>query len=164
MTTKSIKTALALSFMAAMTTPTMAANTATGNLSVAAVVADTCIIAAGTPLSFATINTGEVSNQVTPGIVTVTCTATRSSVTVSLGGGENENSGVRRMSSTGGDFLPYNVFTDSGHSSQVAVDGTLYEEGITAAVPQLIPVYGQIPVGAYNAGVYSDTLLVTLTY
>lgn len=164
MNTKHLKSALCLTAMTALASPALAASSATGNLGVAAVVADTCIIAAGTAMSFATINTGAVSNQVTPGVVTVTCTATRPSVTVTLGGGENESSGARRMISSTGDFLPYNVFSDSGHASQIGVDGTLYDQGITAAVPQAIPVYGQIPVGSYNAGVYSDTLLVTLTY
>ena len=74
---------------AAFTTPALAADEATANLGVAAVVADTCILAAATPLGFATINTQEASSQVTPGLVTVTCTASRGAITVTLDGGGN---------------------------------------------------------------------------
>ncbi|MDQ2092704.1 Csu type fimbrial protein [Rhodalgimonas zhirmunskyi] len=136
----------------------------TGNLGVLAVVADTCILATGTALSFATINTTTTSNQVTPGLVTVTCTASRASVDVKIGAGDNASGGTRQMKSTAGDFLPYSIYSDSGHASEIAIDGTLYDEGITAAVPTVLPVYGQIPAGSYNAGAYSDTLLVTLSY
>ncbi|MEQ8898661.1 MAG: spore coat U domain-containing protein [Roseovarius sp.] len=149
---------------AALTTPALAADEATANLGVAAVVADTCILAAGTPLGFATINTQEASSQVTPGLVTVTCTASRGAITVTLDGGNNVSSGVRRMTSSGGDFLPYSVYKDSGHSESVAVNGAVYTGPVTAAVPRPILVYGQIPSGSYNAGAYSDTLLVTLSY
>lgn len=149
---------------AAGTTPATAAEQATANLGVSAIVADTCIMAATTPLAFATINTTQASNQATPGVVTVTCTASRGAITVTLGGGENASSGARRMATSGDDYLPYSVFKDSGHSESVAVDGAVYSGPVTAAVPKTIAVYGQIPAGNYNAGSYSDTLLVTLSY
>ncbi len=136
----------------------------TGNLGVSAIVADSCIIATGTALSFATINTTAPSNEVTPGLVTVTCTATRAAVDVKIGAGDNASGGARRMKSTAGDLLPYAVYSDAGHLNAIGVDGTLYDQGITAAVPKILPVYGQIPAGNYNAGAYSDTLLVTLSY
>lgn len=149
---------------AAFATPALAAEEATANLGVSATVADTCILAATTPLGFATINTQEASGQVTPGLVTVTCTASRGAITVTLDGGGSVDSGVRRMTSSAGDFLPYSVFKDSGHSESVAVNGAVYTGPVSAAVPQPIYVYGQIPSGSYNAGTYSDTLLVTLSY
>lgn len=125
---------------AASTTPVQAAEQATANLGVSAIVADTCIMAATTPLAFATINTAQASNQVTPGVVTVTCTASRGAITVTLDGGENASSGARRMASTGGDFLPYSVFKDSGHAESVAVDGAVYSGPVTAAIPKPIVV------------------------
>lgn len=163
MTKPFTKTAVALALAAGIAGPGFAA-TETGNLTVTALVADTCILATGTALSFATIDTANASSQAVPGVVTVTCTATRPSVTVTIGGGDNVSGSQRRMISTGGDFLPYDIFTDSGHSAGIAVDGELYDGGITAAIPQVLTVYGQIPAGNYNAGAYTDTLLVTLEY
>ncbi|WP_417722386.1 spore coat U domain-containing protein [Salipiger sp.] len=154
--------ALALTFVTAM--PAAAAESTTANLGVTAVVADTCILTAGTALAFATINTTQASNETVPGLVTVVCTATRPGITVTLGSGENASGGKRQMESTGGDMLPYDIFTDSGHSSAVAVDGKLYDGAVNAAIPVALPVYGQIPAGNYNAGAYTDTILVTLSY
>lgn len=162
--TKHFKPAAGAALLAlAVAAPAMAAEE-TGNLGVTAIVADTCILATGTALSFATIDQTQASNQTVPGLVTVTCTASRANVDVSIGGGNNASGGVRQMESTTGDMLPYTIHSDSGHLSEIAIDGTLYDQGITAAVPQVLSVYGQIPAGSYNAGAYSDTLLVTLSY
>jgi spore coat protein U-like protein len=155
--------ALGLACGAALAQPAVAATT-TGDLGVSAVVADTCILATGTALSFATVDTTTTSNQVTPGAVTVTCTATRGAITVTLDGGDNVNGSTRYMKSTNNDLLPYAVFSDSGHSEAVAPGGTIYDQGVTAAIPKVIPVYGQVPAGDYSAGTYSDTITVTLSY
>lgn len=143
---------------------TFAATTTTGNLLVTATVLDTCIVTTGTALAFATISTSAATNETTPGTITIVCTATRSGLTVTLGAGGNAASSQRRMADGLGHYLPYNVHSDSGHASAVAVDGEIYNGGVTSAVPVLIPVYGQVPAGAYSAGVYSDTVLVTLEY
>lgn len=145
-----------------LSTPLHAAEE-TANLGVVAVVADTCLLAAGTALSFATINTEAASNEVTPGLVTVTCTSSKS-VNVSIGAGENENASTRRMAAAGGAHLPYTIYKDSGRSQSIAIDGELFNGSVTAATPTVLSVYGQIPAGSYSAGAYSDTLLVTLTY
>ncbi|SLN43253.1 Spore Coat Protein U domain protein [Aquimixticola soesokkakensis] len=145
--------------------PAHAAETATSNLAVSAIVADTCTIATGTALSFATLDTSSISSEITPGLVTVICTASRSGILVTVDGGDNAASGVRRMATSDGEtFLPYSIMSDSGHASEISVGGELYNDGVTAAVPQIIPVYGQIPAGNYAAGNYSDTLEVTLSY
>ena len=136
----------------------------TANLNVSAVVLDSCTVTAATALSFATIDSSSASNEITPGSIVVLCTGNRTGATVTLGAGENLAGGTRRMESTGGDMLPYSVFSDAGHSSEVASGGTIFSGNITAVVPQPILVYGQIPAGDYNAGLYSDTILVTLTH
>ncbi|MGY3669765.1 spore coat protein U domain-containing protein [Marinovum sp. KMM 9989] len=163
MFTKSIASAMCLTCMTAFATTATAAET-TSNLGVIAVVADTCILAAGTALSFATINTGQASNQATPGVVTVTCTSTKDAISVTVGGGAGASGGSRHMKTSEGDVMKYSIHSDSGHASEVGIDGTLYSQGVTAAVPKLIPVYGQIPAGNYKVGAYTDTLLVTLNY
>ena len=136
----------------------------TANLNVSAVVLDSCTLTAATALAFASIDTSSASNEVTPGSVVVLCTGNRTGASVTLGGGENISGGTRRMASTGGAFLPYSVYADASRSSAIASGGTLFSGNITALVPQAIAVHGQVPAGSYSAGLYSDTILVTLTH
>lgn len=136
----------------------------TANLSVTALVADSCTLTAATALSFATINTGADTNQATPGSLVVLCTGNRTGVSVALGEGENASGGTRYMASTGGTTLPYAVYSDAGHAASVDPGEVVYSGDINAAIPQVIPVYGKIPAGNYSAGLYSDTILVTLTH
>lgn len=154
--------ALLTGFLAA-TAPVMAAQS-TANLAVTATVADTCAITATTALAFATIDGGSVTDETVNGVLTVVCTSAKTGVTVDMAGGNNASGGQRRMSDGGTAFLPYNIHSDSGHASEVAIDGEIYNGNVSAAVPLLISVYGQIPSGSYTAGVYTDTILVTLTY
>ncbi len=154
--------AIAAAFCAVSTMAHAAEETA--NLSVTALVADSCVLTTATALTFATINAGADTNQVTPGSIAVLCTGSRTGVTVTLGDGENKTGSTRRMASTGGDYLPYSVYSDAGHASAVAPGEAIFSGDITAIVPQVIPVYGQIPSGSYTAGLYSDTILVTLTH
>lgn len=139
------------------------AQTATGNLIVTAGVLDTCSVVVS-PLTFATLSTVVVTNELTAGTITITCTSTHASTTVALGGGQNENAGQRRMADGLGNFVDYDLFSDSGHASSVAIDGNIYSGSITAATPQVITVYGQVPAGTFAIGAYTDSVLVTLTY
>lgn len=150
--------------MLAVAAPAHAADTVTSNLGVSAVVLDTCTLNAVTALSFASIDNSAATSQAVPGSLAVICTSTRSDISVSLSAGENASGGTRRMISTDGNFLPYSVYSDAGHASAIAASENVYSGDVTAAIPLVIPVYGQIPAGSYNAGLYSDTILVTLTY
>ena len=141
-----------------------AATTTTANLAVTATVLDTCIVTTGAALTFVTVGPTGVTNESTPGSIEVVCTASRSALTVTLGGGGAAVSGGRRMSDGSGSFLPYAVHADSGHSTPIAVNGEIYNGAVSAAVPVVIPVYGQVPSGAYTSGVYTDTVVVTLAY
>lgn len=158
------KVAALMGAMLAVAAPAFAADTVTSNLGVSAVVLDTCTLNAATALSFASIDNSAPTSQAIPGSLAVICTSTRSDISVSLGSGENASGGTRRMISTDGNYLPYSVYADAGHSSAVAAAENIYSGDVTAAIPLVIPVYGQIPAGSYNAGLYSDTILVTLTY
>ena len=162
LTTKTLKLSLLGALCAASTMASAAEETA--NLNVSAIVADSCTLTAVTALSFASIDSSSASNEVTPGSIVVLCTGNRTGASVTLGAGENESGGTRRMASTGGDLLPYTVYSDAGHSSVVASGGTVFSGNLTAVVPQAIPVYGQIPAGSYSAGLYTDTILVTLNH
>ncbi len=140
-----------------------AATTTTGNLVVTATVLDTCIVT-GTVLAFASVTPSVVTNETVPGQIAVVCTATRSGLKVTLDAGGSASSGQRRMYDGISHYLPYTVHSDAGHASPVAANGEIYNGGITSAIPLLIPVYGQVPAGSYSAGLYTDTVVVTLAY
>lgn len=152
---------LAVSFIVAAV-EAMAA-TATGTLNVSATVADTCTVS-GTDLAFGTLSTTAASVEVTPGVVTVTCTSAKASITVTLDGGLNASGGTRRMSNGAGSTVPYSVYASAGRSSAIAVGGQLYQGAIAAATPTGLNVYGSVVAGNYNAGSYTDTLTVTAVY
>lgn len=137
----------------------------TANLGVSASVLDTCILTAPIPLTFGTLDASSDTTQTTPGQIAVTCTAAKTGVTITLGGGGAASSGLRHMSDLAGEnTLPYRLYSDATHEDEVAVDGTVYNGDISAVLELPISVYGKIPAGSYATGAYSDTVLVTLTY
>lgn len=139
-----------------------ATNTATGTMNVSAIVANSCTVAS-TPLLFSTIDSSKQTTEATPAAITVTCTATQSAVTVNLGGGSNASGGQRHMANGNSDLLPYALYADAAHSSSVGVDGTVFS-GALGTLAKSFNVYGTIPAGAYAAGTYADSVLVTLNY
>jgi spore coat protein U-like protein len=143
--------------------PAAAAET-TADLGVSASVLESCNLSAVTALAFGPVATNAATPQITPGVVSIVCTNTKPSVTVSLDGGAQPDGTTRRMATSGGAFLPYKVHSDAGHANEISIGGTLYSGGVTAAVPTLLNVFGEIPQGNYSAGEYSDTIVVTLTY
>ncbi|GLS86147.1 spore coat protein U [Cypionkella aquatica] len=160
-----LKPCFALIALAASAPATLfAAEIANTNLSVTATVLDSCIVAAPTGLVFATVNTGAATNQTVQGLISVICTSAKSAVTVNLEGGDNSAAGKRYMKNTANDLLPYVITSDAGHTTPVAIDGALYSGALNAVAPNLFPVYGQVPAGSYAAGVYTDTVRVTLNY
>lgn len=153
----------AVTALLAFMQPATAAET-TADLGVSASVLESCNLSAVTALAFGPVATTQATSQVTPGVVSIICTNTKAAVTVSLGGGEQSDGTTRRMTTSGGAYLPYKVHSDAGHANEVGIGGTLYSGGVTAAVPTLLSVFGEIPQGNYAAGEYSDTIVVTLTY
>ena len=141
-----------------------AAEVASTTLTVTATVLDSCILTAPAGLVFASVNTGAVTNQSVQGTVTVVCTAAKPSVTVKLEGGDNAVASQRNMKSVANDLLPYIITSDAGHTTAVAIGGNLFSGALTAITPNIFSVYGQIPSGTYPAGIYTDTVRVTLNY
>ena len=141
-----------------------AAEVANTNLSVTATVLDSCIVTAPTGLVFASVNTGAATSQSVQGSVSVVCTAAKASVSVKMEGGDNAAAGKRYMKNASSDLLPYVITSDAGHATAVAIDGALYTGPLNAVAPNVFPVYGQVPAGNYAAGVYTDTVRVTLNY
>lgn len=154
---------LSLAAAVALAAPAAHAATATGSLLVSATVLDTCLVVA-TPLAFGSLDGGAATPDLAPATVTVTCTASKAGITVSLGAGDNVSGGQRHMISADDDEVPYSVFTDAGRSASVAVDGDIFDGPVTAAIPTAFSLYGLIPAGSYSTGIYSDTVTITVDY
>jgi spore coat protein U-like protein len=83
-----------------------------------------------------------------------------------LNGTLSGSSTVRNMSN-GGLFLPYNLYSDTSHTSVWANGTAAIGTTITApATSASLTVYGQIVAGLTppSGGIYSDTITVTVTY
>lgn len=153
-----LATALALSISAS---PLIAA-TATTSMAVSANVADNCNVVA-TPLAFGALSSSATTNEIAPAVISVICTSSKA-IAVALNGGGNLLSGARRMTDGTSNFVAYSVYSDSGHSSAVAVNGNIYSGTIPAVVPHNINVYGTVAAGSYAFGNYTDSILITVTY
>ncbi|CAI1617854.1 Csu type fimbrial protein [Serratia marcescens] len=99
------------------------------------------------------------------GSLTLNCTKD-TNYTVALDNGQHIASGSqRRMASTAGAFISYNLYQDAEHtvawgSGANALAGT----GTGAAVPLI--VYGRVPAAGFTpaAGTYDDTVTMTVTW
>ncbi|GGA16736.1 Csu type fimbrial protein [Neptunicoccus cionae] len=134
-------------------------------LAVSATVDDTCIIAAAPGLGFGTVDGATVTNETVAGEITVSCTTAKTGLTLTMGGSVNKDGTQRRMYNGVSGYLPYNIHTDSGHTTEVGIDEQFGDAfNVLAGAPQSFSVYGQVPAGSYVQGVYADTITVTLTY
>lgn len=143
-----------------------AAEQANTTLNVSATVLDTCVVTAPTSLVFTSVSSSAATNDTSSGSIVVVCTAAHAAVTINAEGGDSASGGKRRMTgaTVTSNKLPYDIFTTTGRTSAVAINGALYSGGIAAVAPTTINVYGQVPSGTYAADVYSDTIRVTLNY
>lgn len=144
------------------------AATATGNLSVTATVSGTCTLTTS-PVAFGTYDPASGTDDTATGTVTVTCT-NGTGYTVSLDAGANEETpgdvSTRRMLAAASQYLPYQLYQDSGHTTVWGDSGGAILTGQTGdGTAQPISVYGLITAGQYvPAGSYTDTVVVTITY
>ena len=61
-------------------------------------------------------------------------------------------------------YVPYDLYTDSGHSNLVAIGGVIPLAASTG-VAQAVNIYGKATGKAgLPAGTYTDTINVTLTF
>jgi spore coat protein U-like protein len=118
--------------------------------------------------SAATLAFGAYTGAIINAQATFTASCSLSSpYTVALGGGSNQTGSQRRMSATGGYFIPYSLYSDSTRTTAWG-DGT----GLGATVAgtgtgsaQNFNVYGA--TGAQSSphtGSYSDLVVVTVSY
>lgn len=154
------------------------AATATGTLTVRATVTNSCVLntsATGTTtnavLDFGTLSSiasnVDADTTTTGGTpITVLCNNTVPWA-LSFDGGQNVLSTQRRMigGATTTEYIPYNLFSDTGRSTAIGIATTAYS-GTGAGNVQTVNVYGRIPAGTTlpSAGSYVDTVTVTVTY
>jgi spore coat protein U-like protein len=111
-------------------------------------------------------STGVLATNVdATGLVSVTCTA-GTSYTVALGGG-NAGSPASRKMSKGAERVSYGLFKDAARA-QVWGDASLPGStvaGTGTGLTQNLAVFGRVPAQPTpSAGVYSDTVVVTVSY
>lgn len=94
----------------------------------------------------------------------IRCTRGTSAV-ISLNDGLNYGSGMRRLSNGLGDFLTYQLYSDSGRSA-VWNTSNVINYAASSAVPTTFTLYGRIPAGQTNVSVgnYADTVTITVTF
>ncbi len=92
------------------------------------------------------------------------CTG-RTAWQIGLGNGLNASGNVRRMRSAGGQFVPYELYRDSGRSQRWG--NTLGSDtlaGTGTGTTQSLTVHGRVAPQTATPGSYSDTVVVTVTY
>lgn len=149
--------------MAALAAAPLNAGTASGTMTVSAVVEESCQIDAR-PMVFGEIVSagGRVNARSS---VTLACTpATSYSVTIDEG--RNGANGVRRMADASGlNFLAYELYSDPAHSRRWGAGETSAVSAVAPASGHVeLPVYARLEVSRSTAGRYEDMVTVTVTF
>lgn len=149
-----------------------------GNVTLTAnfVVPSLCQLNSTSTVDFGNINdTGTTSRDYTAqGAVNTTCNY-GTPYSIYLGDGNNRIAGgFRRMKHDNNDYVPYQLYKDSNYSTVWDATGGVTNVGGAGGVSgtgtgtaQTTPVYGKIPQGtsiSTKPGVYSDSVVVTVTY
>ena len=149
------------------------AGTSTANLTVQVTVTASCTINAST-LNFGTVAGTVLATTLQSGSTTVAVTCTNSSpYSIAMDNGQNVSGAQRRMAN-GGNFINYNLYTDSAHtypwttatSSTTCTTTNDCFLGTGNGSSQTVNIYGTVPATstAPTPGTYSDTVTMTITY
>ncbi|MDN5873870.1 MAG: spore coat U domain-containing protein [Sinobacteraceae bacterium] len=143
----------------------VSAATATSTLTVTATVLSSCLVAPAT-LAFGNYDPSATADTTANTSIIVTCTGAASG-SVGLDQGANGTSVTARQMAFGAETLNYGLFQDSTLSTNWGnTPGTNTMAFSTAALGNdALTVYGSIPAGqSPNAGAYTDTVNITVTY
>jgi spore coat protein U domain-containing protein, fimbrial subunit CupE1/2/3/6 len=138
------------------------AATATATMSISASVAGTCSVG-GSSLAFGAYT--PTADSTATSTIAVTC-STGTNPTVSLAQGINNNRasafGTRALNN-GTNYLGYDIYTDTGHTTIWNATNTVPVTSTGSAVN--VTAYGRIPSGQNPAtGSYNDTVTITVTF
>jgi spore coat protein U-like protein len=137
------------------------ATTLTTNLLASATISAGCSAISASPLAFGTV--APLARPSATAIITTTCTALTTS-TITFGNGSNYST-TRNLKSTGSTLLAYGLFSDAGRTTVIPAGGIPLPASFTE--PVNTPIYGQLAAAvpaSTVAGVYTDTVVVTLTF
>jgi spore coat protein U-like protein len=143
---------------------TVGATTATSTFAVSATVSANCTISAGalafTPYDPVVANA--VTNLDQTSTITVACTKGSTGV-VSLDNGVNASGTIRRMKA-GANFLTYEMYSDSGHTTVWNATNTVSYTALSKATTG-VTLYGRVPAGQdVPVGSYTDSVVATITF
>ncbi len=157
--------ALAAAALVVASPRSAAAGSATSTLAVSARVLGVCTISTATldfgdyDPSFPTDRDAPVAN------ITVHCT-NGTAFHVDLGTGSHANGAQRRMAGGSAEFLNYELYSDSGHST-IWTTGASHTASTAGAglSDYTLPVYGRITAGQnVSTGTYTDSVLMTVNF
>jgi spore coat protein U-like protein len=123
-----------------------------------------------TPVNFGFYDLFAVTDLNSTGTITVTCNAPPQNpavpVRLDLTAGSSGSFALRRMSSTSGGALNYNLYSDAAKTT-ILGDGSGGSVNLSSVIsknaPWNITIYGRIPARQNVApGVYSDSLTATI--
>lgn len=141
------------------------AATATDTMTVTATVQSGCVLTAS-PLAFGIYNPTSATSLDATTTVLVTCTlGTPYNVGMGAGAGTGATTAVRKLTSSG-NTLNYALYQNAGRTTNWGnTVGTDTLSATAGLLPNAITVYGRIPSGQNTlAGVYTDSVTVTVTY
>jgi spore coat protein U-like protein len=130
---------------------------------------ETATVLAGCSVSATDLNFGNYAGLLTTNFSTITVSCT-SGTTYSIGLNAGSVAGgtitTRKMKSPANATLDYQMFRDSGHSLNWGnTPGTNTVAGSGNGLAQQSTVYGQMAASqSGNPAIYSDTIVVTVTY
>lgn len=100
------------------------------------------------------------------GTITVRCTQ-GSNFSVDLGTGSNASGAARRMAGGVGEYLGYELYSDSGRTTVWSTAGYSANATTVAAAfsPYTLTVWGRIPAGqTVSTGAYADSVTMTVNF
>jgi spore coat protein U-like protein len=174
-TSRLVISALGLALM----TGANAATTITGQVTSTLVLTSSCQVNGTTAsngatfgtLNFGTANSlfGQADAQVLGGgggAMSILCSSGTSPV-IKVRAGSHDGAasgGTRALADGAGHFVPYDLYTDAGHSNLLAIDGTV-SLATSTGTAQAVNIYGRATgVAGLPAGTYTDTIAVELTF
>lgn len=137
-------------------------------ISSSVIVGQSCRISGIQNIDFGTIDGNFTSHKDSnSGSISVTCTL-GTTYSIGLGDGNNGLSGQRRMMSSDlNTFINYDLYSDSAFTSAWGDIGSGHEKVDTGnGTSQTHTIYARIPSAQppVAAGIYSDTIIATLTF
>ncbi len=147
--------------------PSATAATATANLTVSATVTKNCTVSTSALAfgSYDPVVANASANLDGTGGVTVACTR-GATASIALGAGSNASGATRRMADGAGNFLTYELYSDSGRSSVWnTAAGSLSLTAAPSRAARDYTVYGRISGNQdVPAGTYGDTVVATVNF